>query len=411
MFTNYRNDVIIHPKTGSIYLFTATQSTIQKTDSTYLKWDVEPGSTIKLNGVDVSTTPKDSIETRPLKDSTYSMIATGAVTDTAVVNITVLPTGRIITFKANPPQIGTGENSILTWQVVKNSQVKLNGATVPVIDTMVVYPDAANNTYSLVTKGDETDSEAIQISISPPDQVDRAEGAAVTVSSNDTVAWPFSNPQNIVDGNHITRWQAAATPAGQSVELDLGRTYAINKFIIYWGNKQYAKQYDIQLSADDTNWTEIEYIIGGTGGTNYVETFNGLEDSARYVSIILKAQGPNGAYSIAEVEIYGSPLTAVQEAKSGLPTTYSLSQNYPNPFNPSTTINYQLPAASHVTLKVYDVLGREVETLMNQKQNAGYYTAKIDGSRFSSGVYFYKISILGSDGKNFVSIKKALLLK
>ena len=80
MFLNYHNDIVINPTTGSIYVFTATQSTIQKTDSTYLKWEVEPGSSIKLNGIDVSSTPTDSMEVRPLKDSTYTLIATGAIT-------------------------------------------------------------------------------------------------------------------------------------------------------------------------------------------------------------------------------------------------------------------------------------------------------------------------------------------
>jgi hypothetical protein len=93
------------------------------------------------------------------------------------------------------------------------------------------------------------------------------------------------------------------------------------------------------------------------------------------------------------------------------PLTYSLSQNYPNPFNPSTTISYQLPTASHVVLKVYDVLGRLVETLIDSKQIQGIYSVKFDGSKFASGVYFYRINISGNDGRNFTSTKKMLLLK
>lgn len=93
------------------------------------------------------------------------------------------------------------------------------------------------------------------------------------------------------------------------------------------------------------------------------------------------------------------------------PKNYALSQNYPNPFNPSTIINYQLPINSQVTLKVYDVLGREVAMLVDGQQDAGVYKVPFDGTRFSSGVYFYRIAVHGSDGRSFVSTKKLVLMK
>lgn len=103
-------------------------------------------------------------------------------------------------------------------------------------------------------------------------------------------------------------------------------------------------------------------------------------------------------------------VTAVRAAKTQ-PRTFLLSQNYPNPFNPTTTINYQLQTASHVTLKVYDILGREAATLVNARQSAGYYYANFDGSRFASGVYFYRLDAVKSDGKTFVAMKRMVLLK
>ena len=101
----------------------------------------------------------------------------------------------------------------------------------------------------------------------------------------------------------------------------------------------------------------------------------------------------------------------VMQIRDGAPASFALSQNYPNPFNPSTMISYQLSAVSYVTLKAYDVLGREVATLVNQKQNAGYYKVAFNASRFASGVYFYRIIIHGTNGKSLVSTKKALLMK
>ncbi len=77
------------------------------------------------------------------------------------------------------------------------------------------------------------------------------------------------------------------------------------------------------------------------------------------------------------------PITVIKD--------YAFSQNYPNPFNPTTIISYAIPKDGQVTLKVYDVLGREVETLMNQAQKVGRYGVNFDGSRLASGVYFYRL--------------------
>ena len=91
-----------------------------------------------------------------------------------------------------------------------------------------------------------------------------------------------------------------------------------------------------------------------------------------------------------------------------LPSSFSLEQNYPNPFNPETVIRYQLPEGGLVTLKVYDVLGREVAILINEFQQAGAYnsTFSISNSQLSSGVYFYRLT-----AGNKVETKKMILLK
>ena len=93
-------------------------------------------------------------------------------------------------------------------------------------------------------------------------------------------------------------------------------------------------------------------------------------------------------------------------ADHGLPSRFDLSQNYPNPFNPTTTIKYELPKSSEVTLSVYDVLGREVAVLVNEGRNAGVHEVKFDGSGFASGVYFYRLR-----AGDFVQTKRFVLLK
>ncbi len=93
------------------------------------------------------------------------------------------------------------------------------------------------------------------------------------------------------------------------------------------------------------------------------------------------------------------------EEHSGLPKYYNLLQNYPNPFNPTTVINYDLPVTSLVRLVVYDLLGREVTTLVNEKKHAGMYSVQWDASRMASGIYFYRLNT-GS----FSATKKLILM-
>jgi hypothetical protein len=84
-------------------------------------------------------------------------------------------------------------------------------------------------------------------------------------------------------------------------------------------------------------------------------------------------------------------LTSVERIDNGVPQSFALMQNYPNPFNPTTTISFQITANSFVTLKVYDALGREVATLVNEEKSPGTYRTTWDASRFGSGVYYYRL--------------------
>jgi flagellar hook assembly protein FlgD len=85
-------------------------------------------------------------------------------------------------------------------------------------------------------------------------------------------------------------------------------------------------------------------------------------------------------------------------ANIGAPSKISLGQNYPNPFNPVTNIGYEIPQDARVTMKVYDIAGREILTLVNETQTAGYHTVRFDASKYSSGMYFYKIKVSSANG-------------
>ena len=93
---------------------------------------------------------------------------------------------------------------------------------------------------------------------------------------------------------------------------------------------------------------------------------------------------------------------------------YYLEQNYPNPFNPTTKISWQSPVGSWQTLKIYDVIGNEVETLVNEHKPAGTYKVEFNGTNLPSGIYFYQIRAVDpstGSGQVYVETKKMILLK
>jgi hypothetical protein len=112
------------------------------------------------------------------------------------------------------------------------------------------------------------------------------------------------------------------------------------------------------------------------------------------------------AYSDAWMIRYASEATSIEEVIKEIPGQFNLSQNYPNPFNPVTIINYQLPITNYVELSVYNLLGKKVATLVNERQQAGHHQVEFNAHNFASGTYFYKI-----ETGEFHDVKKMVLLK
>jgi hypothetical protein len=90
---------------------------------------------------------------------------------------------------------------------------------------------------------------------------------------------------------------------------------------------------------------------------------------------------------------------------------FSLGQNYPNPFNPSTRIQYAVPSEGLVSIKVYDIFGREVAALVNEKRQRGYYEVEWTARTLSSGVYYYRLVVQGAEGQVRRELKKMILMK
>lgn len=139
-------------------------------------------------------------------------------------------------------------------------------------------------------------------------------------------------------------------------------------------------------------------------GLSWRSVNNGLTESS-IMSLNVDQQGH--LYAGTNKGLFRSTgnVTRIDE-KSRVPSSFSLFQNFPNPFNPATVINYQLSANTLVTLKVYDVLGRLVKTLIEERQTAGIHSVTFNASSLSSGVYFYRL-VAGS----YVEAKKMILIK
>lgn len=179
---------------------------------------------------------------------------------------------------------------------------------------------------------------------------------------------------------------------------------------------------DGDLFANDTLWSttvvfpaytdmRFEYKYGANwglasnGGSNDNEASTGVLHSMTLNKDIQSALVVDEWANMSPADL-DSVVSDVEELPLPIPTLYTLDQNYPNPFNPTTNIRFAVPVADKVTLKIYDVLGQEVATLLNEFKKAGTYEVSFDASRLSSGMYVYTITT----GK-FVASKKMLLIK
>jgi hypothetical protein len=137
----------------------------------------------------------------------------------------------------------------------------------------------------------------------------------------------------------------------------------------------------------------------------------GAKPGFRYVSgdscfLLYSASGPVDVWAASGCT---GPLTDVQNDQ--VPGTFALSQNYPNPFNPSSRIEYSIPRSGDVRIAVYDVLGREVQVLINGYHTAGVFSTEMSASRLASGVYFYRMELASDGGLQRSDVKKMVVLK
>jgi hypothetical protein len=157
--------------------------------------------------------------------------------------------------------------------------------------------------------------------------------------------------------------------------------------------------FEIERSKDNETFYSIGFVQG-TGTTTEAQSYSFIDD-IEYSGV------KTYYYRLRQVDLDGrSQYSEVVTVDFDIPRDFVLSQNYPNPFNPSTTITYALPTQSPVVIKIYDLTGQEVITLVDEVKEAGTYEINFDALNFSSGVYIYQMR-----AGDFTSVKKMSILK
>ena len=195
---------------------------------------------------------------------------------------------------------------------------------------------------------------------------------------------------------------AIVLPARPGIVYPAVRATGISlKPAFMWDSSAYAQSYEFQIATNYLGYTSGDSVgmflrqnvlLDTTITDTSFQIPMALDTSATY---FWQVRGVNtagsGQFSPTGVFTTGNGITAVGELGEG-PLTFVLSQNYPNPFNPTTDIAFRIPTAGLVTLRVYDVLGRRVATLVDKIERPGYYNARFNGAGLPSGVYFYRLT-------------------
>ena len=218
--------------------------------------------------------------------------------------------------------------------------------------------------------------------------------------------WAFGNYSRYIrPGSQRIACTGANDKSGMmgSAYIDSANTKVI---LVFVNVSSSSKEIQFNFSGLDS-LQQIKYL------TPYITSDNAGDNLKAYNAVSVDSIYTVPAKSVVTMVgmLDGSAITGIQTGRKKTPERFSLYQNYPNPFNPATTISYKLPESSLVTLKVYDILGNEINKLVNERQNSGEHTLSYDGSGLASGTYFLKINAVGNDGQIFTSVKKMVLLK
>ncbi|MBN1398516.1 MAG: T9SS type A sorting domain-containing protein [Bacteroidetes bacterium] len=186
----------------------------------------------------------------------------------------------------------------------------------------------------------------------------------------------------------------------QVIIQKVGLTYPVYKLAL--GNNVFTEYVgSLTYTVSSTNSTIATAVV-----TNDTLVVTALKDGEATINI--QAMDENNDFAIAALPV--KP-TSVDVVEVEIPKAFGLAQNYPNPFNPTTNISFDVPQNSSVKIVIYDMLGREVSTLVNTNYAPGRYTVPFNASKLSSGMYIYRMTSQSTSGETFTSVKKLMLVK
>jgi photosystem II stability/assembly factor-like uncharacterized protein len=203
-------------------------------------------------------------------------------------------------------------------------------------------------------------------------------------------AWAGGNSGTIIklfgDPVPVELTSFSAAVAGKNVTLNWATATEINN-----------SGFEVQRKSTAGDFVSVTFIKGQ--GTT--------QEAQAYSYVDKNVESGNYSYRLKQIDLDGkAKFSSIVEVEVKVPNKFELSQNYPNPFNPTTTISYEVAKETNVSLKVYDVIGNEIATLVNETKPAGAYQVVFDASKLSNGVYLYKIQ-----AGNFTATKKLILMK
>ncbi len=327
----------------------------------------------------------------------------GAVTKSVFVSGNGLsdlppPTGTFIASSDTLPE--RGGSVTLTWTSSNASSASINnGIGTVVTNGSITRIIRATTRFTLILSNINGNTSYVKKVYVRPQKLSRNKALDMP-STASTVELTGDEANKANDGNPTTRWSSAYTD-NQWWQVDLQDITTIDHITITW-DSSYASQFTISTSLDGLIFTDV--VTGYASGPDTIE-LNFDPVNARYVRLIGIQRGTQLGISFFELGVYESLTTSV-ESTVQVPSGFLLEQNFPNPFNPSTEIGYQLSTTAEVRLIVYDILGKEIVTLVNQVQQAGHHTVTFNANNLASGMYYARLK---AEGK--VQIRKMMLTK